>query len=185
MSIMLDDGNGNAVLSGATNYKTVIGQGLPKFEMGWTNTFKYKSWDLNFFLRGSFGHNLINTNRAFYENPTVASLYNVVKTKYFNPDLKDAQIFSSLYVEKGDFVKLDNATVGYNFTLGPKASSQVRNLRAYFTARNLFTITGYTGADPEVRYSDNLNGNILAPGIDRRATWVLTRSFTLGVNIGL
>ncbi|QEC68198.1 SusC/RagA family TonB-linked outer membrane protein [Panacibacter ginsenosidivorans] len=183
---LFDDGNGNAVLSGATTYKTVIGHGLPKFEMGWTNTFTYKNFDLNFFLRGSFGHDLINTERAFFENTNVASIYNVVNTKYFNPDLNDAQIFSSLFVEKGDFVKLDNATLGYNFNISKKGGmASVRSIRAFITGHNLFTITGYTGADPEVRYSDNLNGNILAPGIDRRSTWVLTRSFTLGVNIGL
>ncbi len=181
---LFDDGKGNAVLSGATNYKTVIGHGLPKFEAGWTNTFSYGNFDLNFFLRGSFGHDLINTNRAFYENPAVASIYNVVNTKYFNPALKDAQIFSSLYVEKGDFVKLDNATLGYSFNIKKGGTYGLRNLRAFITGHNLFTITGYTGADPEVRYSDNLTGNILAPGIDRRGTWVLTRSFTLGVNVG-
>jgi len=182
---LFDDGKGNAVLSGATSYKTVIGHGLPKYEMGWTNSFSYKNFDFNFFLRGSFGFDLINTNRAFYENPSVASLYNVVKTKYFNPDLKDAQIFSSLYVEKGDFVKLDNATIGYNFQINKKANS-IRSVRAFISGHNLFTITGYTGADPEVRYSDNLTSppNILAPGIDRRGTWVLTRSFTFGVNVG-
>lgn len=180
---LFDDGKGNAVLSGATNYKTVIGHGLPKYEVGFTNTFTYGNFDFNFFLRGSFGHDLINTNRAFYENPSVASLYNVVKTKYFNANLKDAQLFSSLYVEKGDFVKLDNATLGYNFKVSKRAGS-VRSVRAFVSGHNLFTITGYTGADPEVRYSDNLNGNILAPGIDRRSTWVLTRSFTLGVNVG-
>jgi TonB-linked SusC/RagA family outer membrane protein len=176
---LFDDGKGNAVLSGQTTYKTVIGHGLPKFELGWSNTFAYGAFDLNVFLRGSFGHDLINTQRAFYENPAVASSYNVVNTKYFDPTLKDAQLFSSLYVEKGDFVKLDNATVGYNI---PIKSNSFRNVRAFLTGRNLFVITGYTGADPEVRYSDN--GNILAPGIDRRGTWVLTRSFTLGVNVG-
>jgi iron complex outermembrane receptor protein len=182
--ILADDGTGKPVPASTGTYKTVIGHGLPKFEMGWTNTFNYGNFDLNFFLRGSFGFDLINTNRAFYENPAVASLYNVVKTKYFNPSLKDAQIFTSLYVEKGDFVKLDNATLGYNFNIAKKANG-VKSFRAFLTGHNLFTITGYTGADPEVRYTDNLNGNILAPGIDRRGTWVLTRSFTLGVNIGL
>ncbi|MEP6748841.1 MAG: SusC/RagA family TonB-linked outer membrane protein [Bacteroidota bacterium] len=180
-----DDGKGNAVLATATTYKTIIGHGLPKFEMGWTNTFTYKNWDLNFFLRGSFGHDLINTERAFFENPTVASIYNVVKTKYFDPKLNDAQLFSSLYVEKGDFVKLDNATIGYNFNIKKGGRNGIRNVRAFISGHNLFTITGYTGADPEVRYSDALTGNILAPGIDRRATWVLTRSFTFGVSIGL
>ena len=185
--LLFDNGNGVAVSADSTNYKTVIGHGLPKFEMGWTNTFTYKNWDLNFFLRGSFGHDIINTERAFFESPQVAALYNVVKTKYYDPNLRQAsQLFSSLYVEKGDFVKLDNATLGYTFNVGKKGTmSGIRNIKAFVTGRNLFTITGYTGADPEVRYSDNLNGNILAPGIDRRATWVLTRSFTFGVNIGL
>jgi len=187
---LFDDGKGNAVLATSTTYKTVIGHGLPKFEMGWTNTFSYGNWDLNFFLRGSFGHNIINTERAFYENPSVASIYNVVKTKYWNPDLKDAQLFSSLYVEKGDFVKLDNATLGYNFNIKKGGKNGVRSIRAFFSGHNLFTITGYTGADPEVRYSDQIGSlvgttsNILAPGIDRRTTWVLTRSFTFGVNLG-
>ncbi len=182
---LFDDGTGKAVRADSTTYKTVIGHGLPKFEMGFTNTFSYGHWDLNFFLRGSFGHDLINTERAFFENPTVASVYNVVTTKYFNPNLKDAQIFSSLYVEKGDFVKLDNATLGYTFDVKKGNRSGIRNLKAFVSARNLFTITGYTGADPEVRYSDKLNNNILAPGIDRRDTWVLTRSFTFGVSLGL
>jgi TonB-linked SusC/RagA family outer membrane protein len=182
--ILADDGTGKTVPASTGTYKTIIGHGLPKFELGWTNTFNYGNFDLNFFLRGSFGFDLINTNRAFYENPSVASLYNVVKTKYFNPNLKDAQIFTSLYVEKGDFVKLDNATLGYNFNISKKPGG-VKSFRAFVTGHNLFTITGYTGADPEVRYVDNLNGNILAPGIDRRSTWVLTRSFTIGVNVGL
>lgn len=184
---LFDDGKGNAVADN-NNYKTVIGNGLPKFEMGWSNTFRYSKWDLNVFLRGAFGHDLINTYRAFYENPTVASVYNVVKTKYYNPKVNDAQLFSSLFVEKATFVKLDNATIGYTFALkkdGAPAGG-FRNLRAYVTGYNLFVITGYTGADPEVRYADQSTfpPNILAPGIDRRENWVLTRSFTLGVNLG-
>lgn len=158
-----------------------IGNGLPDFDLGFTNTFRYKNWDLNFFLRGTFGHQLINTYRAFYENPNVASSYNVVYTKYFNPKITDGQIFSSLFVEKASFVKLDNATLGYNFNVKGKMG-MFRNIRAYLTGQNLFTITDYTGVDPEVRYSDG--SNVLAPGVDRRETWVLARGFTLGLNLG-
>ncbi len=183
---LFSDGKGNAVIAkdevNSPNYQTVIGNGLPKWEAGWTNTIVYKKWDLNLFLRGSFGHQLINTQRAFYENPNVSSAYNVVNTKYFNPSLKDGQIFSSLYVEKGDFVKLDNATLGYTFNVDKNNKAGVKSVKAFLSGHNIFTITGYTGADPEVRYSDN--GAILAPGIDRRATWVLARSFTLGINVG-
>jgi len=183
---LFDDGKGNPVNN--NNYRTIIGNGLPRYEMGWTNTFKYSRFDLNIFFRGAFGHQLINTYRAFYENPTVSSVYNVVNTKYYNPSVKDAQLFSSLFVEKASFVKLDNATIAYTLPLkkegGP--SGGFRSLRVFLTGYNLFVITGYTGADPEVRYADqSVNpANILAPGIDRRENWVLTRSFTFGANLG-
>jgi iron complex outermembrane receptor protein len=167
---------------------TEIGNGLPKFQYGWTNTFRYKNFDFNFLLRGSVGHDLINTYRAFYENPNVASSYNVVSTKYFNPAVTDGQVFSSLFVEKASFVKLDNATLGYTFQLPTEGA--VKSLRWYITGQNLFLISDYTGVDPEVRFADvsrNDRGvvttNVLAPGVDRRENWVFTRSFTLGVNI--
>ena len=178
------DKDGKPVLANANPERGYIGNGLPKFEWGWTNTFRYKNFDLNFFLRGSHGHQLINTFRAFYENPNVATSYNVVNTKYFDPKITDAQIYSSLHVEKASFVKLDNATLGYNVPIskGSKFGSVVRNMRLYLTGQNLFVATNYTGVDPEVRYTDG--GNVLAPGIDRRETWVYTRTFTFGLNIG-
>ncbi|MES1197812.1 MAG: SusC/RagA family TonB-linked outer membrane protein [Chitinophagaceae bacterium] len=170
--------------------ETNIGNGLPDFEFGWSNTLTYKKFDFNFFLRGSIGQDIVNTFRAFFENPNVATTYNVVNSKYFDATLKDpSPKFSSLFVEKGSFVKLDNATIGYTASL-PK-SGPFRSLRAYITAQNLFMITGYTGVDPEVRYADTgssttapLTINVLAPGVDRRETWVLSRSFTLGINLG-
>ncbi|MGZ8558360.1 MAG: SusC/RagA family TonB-linked outer membrane protein [Chitinophagaceae bacterium] len=176
---LFDDGTGKAVLS--DTYKTKIGNGLPKFELGWTNTFRYKNFDFNFFLRGSFGHDIVNTYRAFFENstPTNIASYNVVTTKYFDPALKSQPTFSSLYVEKGSFVKLDNATLGYDFNF--KGNSPIKGLRVFVNGQNLFVITDYTGIDPEVRYS--YGGNILAPGVDARDTWVRTRSFTLGANL--
>lgn len=177
-----DDGNGKPTSS--TDYQRQIGNGLPNFEFGWTNTFRYKRFDLNFFLRGTIGHDLINTYRAFYENPNVATSYNIVKTKYYNPAVTDGQIFSSLFVESASFAKLDNATLGYNFKVKP--NGVIRNIRAYVSGQNLFVITGYTGADPEVRYTDanpDRSPNPLAPGVDRRETWILSRTFTLGVNV--
>jgi iron complex outermembrane receptor protein len=177
-----DDGNGKPTSS--TDYKRKIGSGLPDFEFGWTNSFRYKRFDLNFFIRGTIGHDLINTYRAFYENPNVASSYNIVKTKYFDPAVTDGQIFSSLFVEKASFAKLDNATLGYNFKVSPNGI--IKNIRAYISGQNLFVITDYTGADPEVRYTDpndDRSPNPLAPGVDRRETWILSRTYTLGVNV--
>lgn len=173
------DSSGKAVSSDA--YKTKIGNGLPKFELGWTNTFRYKNFDFNFFLRGSFGHDIVNTYRAFFENSTPSNIasYNVVTTKYFDPALTSQPTFSSLFVERASFVKLDNATLGYDFNF--KSDGPIKGLRAFINGQNLFVITDYTGIDPEVRYS--YGGNILAPGVDARDTWVRTRSFTIGANL--
>lgn len=177
---LYEDGQGGTTTDNNV-YQTYIGNGLPKFELGWSNTFRYKNLDLNFFFRGVFGHDLINTYRAFYENssPGVVSSYNVVNTQYFNPEVKVGQSFSSLFVEKASFVKLDNATIGYNFNFGQ--GKDVKGFRVFVTGQNLFVITDYSGVDPEVRYDDG--GNILAPGVDRRETWVRSRAFTLGVNL--
>lgn len=162
--------------------ETVIGQGLPNFQVGWNNTFTYRNWDLNFFLRGSVGHDLVNTFRAFYEAPGVATSYNVVNTEYFDPTLDDAPRFNSYHVEDADFLRLDNATLGYNVQLSEGVL--LSRLRLYVSAQNLFTITNYTGVDPEVRLVDAANGDDpLAPGIDRRNTWFTTRGYTFGVNL--
>jgi TonB-dependent starch-binding outer membrane protein SusC len=175
---LFDDGTGKTDTIGG--YKTKIGNGLPKFELGFTNTFRYKNFDLNFFIRGAFGHDIVNTYRAFFENSTANNIasYNVVKSKFYDPNLKSQPTFSSLYVENGTFVKLDNATLGYEFNIKDGA---FKSIRAYVTGQNLFVITDYTGVDPEVRYS--YGGNILAPGVDARDTYVRTRAFTLGVNL--
>lgn len=178
-SYYFDNIDGDTVNVNDLDDQTIIGNGLPDFEMGWVNTFRYGNFDLNFLIRGSFGHDLINTYRAFYENPNVASTYNIVNTKYYNPDITGGQVFSSLFVEDASFAKLDNMTLGYVFKTSE--NSWFKSLRVFATGRNLFVITDYTGVDPAVRYADG--DNVLAPGVDRRDTWVLTRSYSLGVNV--
>lgn len=154
--------------------QTVIGNAFPTFQLGWSNSFTFGNFDLNLFFRGTFGHDIVNTNRVFLENPT-GGVYNVVKTKYYNEKLSDVPIMSDFYVEKGDFIKLDNVTLGYSLPFDSKAIS---NLRIYLTGQNLFTITGYTGVDPELRQA-----NPLAAGVETRSSSVRTRSFSLGLNL--
>lgn len=169
-----------------------LGQGVPSLELGWTNAMTYKNWDLNLFFRGAFGHSLVNTFRAFYEpiDPGAINSYNRTKTDLQVPSLEVAQ-FSSLYVEKADFLRLDNVTLGYNFDMSNNAN--FKNIRVYFNAQNVFTITNYTGIDPEPSLQDRGavdNGgspgdpNVLAPGLDRRYNYFTARTFTFGVNVG-
>ena len=93
----------------------VLGNGVPDFELGWTNRVSIGEWNINAFFRGAFGHSLVNTFRAFYE-PRIStqSSYNFVTTDNAVDGLTSAR-FSSLYVEKADFVKLDNLTISPTF----------------------------------------------------------------------
>ena len=151
----------------------VLGSGIPDLEIGWSNQITIGDYTINAFFRGAFGHSLVNTFRAFYE-PRVGSQksYNYVNTELANPEIKNAN-FSSLYVEEADFFKLDNLTI----------SRQVNdNMNLSLNVQNAFVITDYTGSDPEPALFDLLDGNPLAPGIDRRNSYYSARSFTLGIN---
>jgi len=172
--------------------RTVVGNGLPKFTLGWNNSFNFGQFDFNFFLRGAFGHDLVNSYRGFYENlePTTINNYNVVNTKYYDPRITKAVVNSS-HVEKASFLRLDNTSLGYNVKLGSEKS--ITRLRIYIAGQNLFTITKYSGVDPEVRYADvndSDNGfrpgpsDPLAPGVERRSTYFTTRIYTIGINLG-
>jgi TonB-dependent starch-binding outer membrane protein SusC len=167
----------------ATDMK-VLGNGIPALEVGWTNTITVKNWDINIFFRGAFGHSLVNQFRGFYEplDPGAINSYNRIKTDKAVPGLISAQ-YSSLYVEKADFVKLDNMTIGYNIGTG---SSFVKNFRIYASGQNLLQITGYTGIDPEPVLADPEADpdDVLAPGMDRRNNYYTARTFTLGLNLG-
>ena len=81
------------------------------------------------------------------------------------------------HIERGDFVKLANATLGYTLPLRGAISEYLSFARVYVSGQNLFTISGYSGLDPEV------SNYFLAPGIDDRDKYPTLRSFTFGVNV--
>jgi TonB-linked SusC/RagA family outer membrane protein len=171
-----------------------LGNGIPDLELGWTNQVTFKNWDFNAFFRGAFGHSLVNTYRAFYEpiDPGAINSYNRISTDEAVDGLTSAQ-FSSLYVEKANFLKLDNVTLGYTFNTAK--SSNIKSLRVYANIQNAFVITNYTGIDPEPILQDfgpSDNGgfigttpDVLSPGIDRRNNYFTARTFTFGVSLGL
>jgi iron complex outermembrane receptor protein len=190
------DKNGNLILEDVTkdgridmNDRVVVGNGLPNFLIGLGNAFRYKNWDLDIFFRGDFGHNLVNTYRAMFENPRNISYYNVPKTAVAlrNPVSGtlinySAGAFTDRFVENASFLALDNFSLGYNFSLA--AHSPFSKIRVYLAGNNLFYLTGYQGSDPNPRYADNLYSiDPLVPGIDQRNTWPRTRSLTFGVNV--
>jgi len=187
---MINADQGNALNPDGDFQK--LGSGLPSLELGWTNNITIGNFDINAFFRGAFGHSLVNTFRAFYEpiDPGAINSYNRVTSDLAVSGLTSAQ-FSSLYVEKADFLKLDNLTFGYNIDL-PETSS-FKNVRLYVSGQNLFVLTNYSGIDPEPVLADGgaaSNGDFtggsdpLSPGIDRRNNYFTARTFTFGVNVG-
>jgi hypothetical protein len=150
-----------------------IGNANPFCMLGWSNTFKYRQWDLNFALRAQIGGDVLNMYRLYYENWQSLGR-NIVHSQLDNPDFIGTGQYSSKYVEDASFLKLDNITLGYNF---PKICKYISNLRIFATAQNVFCITGYKGLDPEV----SLSG--LTPGIEYLYYYPKTTTITLGVNL--
>lgn len=167
----------------------VLGNGVPDLELGWTNQIQIGDWSINAFFRGAFGHSLVNTFRAFYEpRLSTQTSYNFVNTENAVDGLTTAR-FSSLYVEKADFFKLDNLTISRQFNLNDAA---IRSIQVSLMIRNAFVITNYSGIDPEPSLVDRGsagNGNttiasdVLSPGIERRNNYFNSRVFALGVNL--
>ncbi len=180
------DGEGNRVgyddFAGMRNSdnKHILGNGLPKFYGGWNNTFRYKNWDLAVTMRGAFGFQILNFQRMFYENTGIMN-YNRLKSsqdKVFGKAVLNKEMpleFNSYYIEDGDFWKIDNITLGYNFQ--QTGIKYVDSIRLYASMSNALTITGYKGIDPEV------NRVGLSPGNDERDKYPTTRTFTIGANI--
>jgi TonB-dependent starch-binding outer membrane protein SusC len=157
----------------------VLGNGIPKFRAGWTNTFRYKNFDLSIVMSGAFRYQIMNQQRMFYENPNIN--YNVLRSAMDNVYGKRKlaylnQAFVSYYIEDGDYVKIENATLGYNLDMSKL--KYVRSLRFYVSGSNLATITGYKGIDPEIP-----RGNIRLQGIDNRDKYPIVRTFTVGLDI--
>jgi hypothetical protein len=153
----------------------VIGNAIPKLYAAWSNTFSYKNFDLRAYFRGKFGHDILNTMALSYGNQVTKT--NLLKSAYGKyAGIKDTYMYSDYYIEKGDYVKIDELTLGYTFRL---KTQYIRNMRLYVTAQNVATITGYTGNDPD--FIQDLG---LGAGIDERGPYPSTRSFLIGINVG-
>lgn len=162
-------------------YRQYLGTGLPKVYLGWNNTFRYKNFDLSFQMTSQLGFKILNEPRAFYENNSIAynRLKSVKKAPYggqYTLSSAQKQTIVSYYLERGDFLKMTNMTIGYTVPLSE--NKYIKGIRAYVSGDNLFCITGYDGLDPELS-----NSEATYAGIDRRDKYPVIRSFTFGVNV--
>ena len=160
-----------------SNDRTVIGRGWPIHTGGFTNDFSYRGFDLSVFFQWSYGNDIMNVNRQFFERTNSKNLNQFASyADRWTPENPDSDIpstansssnsvISSRIIEDGSFLRLKALTLGYTFPNKLLARSGISTLRVYVAAQNLWTITGYSGYDPEV----SIRNSALTPGIDYSA----------------
>ena len=177
--LLIYDNKGNAVPAAQADptYKRNIGNGAPKHFLSWSNSLSYKNWDLSMLFRSALGFEIFNM-RKYGMGLKGSGTDNVLRKAY--TDYADVEssggIISSYFLEKGNYFKLDNVTLGYSYS--PKSRQLVENLRIYLTAKNVFTLTGYEGNDPSIVTSTGIT-----PGIDSNSAYPQATNFTLGVTV--
>lgn len=167
--------------------KTYIGDPNPLFTFGLTNSFSYKGFNLNVFIQGSVGNDVFNASMG--DTQGMYDLKNQsteVLRRWRTPgqitDIPKAGFNlqpSSFFVEDGSYLRLKDVTLSYNFRGNLLTRAGISRLQPYFTASNLFTLTNYSGMDPEVNEWGNSGA---VQGIDW-GTYPHSKTFVFGVNV--
>lgn len=172
------------------NDRTIIGCGQPLHTGGFGSSFRYKNFDLNLFFQWSYGNNVLNANRLIFENGTKLNLNQFESyidrfDRQKNPGsdiprvmANGMDVYSSRVVEDGSFLRLRNVTMGYTLPARFTRKRRIDNLRIFATAENIWTLTRYSGPDPEV----STRNSVLTPGFDWSA---YPRAFGLTAGVSL
>jgi len=181
------DTNGDRVVN--SDDKHDLGSAQPDFTFGFSNTVNYKGLDLSFLFQGSYGNKLFNFLQQKLEIPTLslnASAVLLDRWSTVNPNGKYPKATNApvsqvadIYIEDGSYAKLKNITLGYTFSKGLIEKINIKQLRLYVSAQNLWTWTKYTGYDPEVNFFDSDNTK---QGIDY-GVYPSTKTFLAGLNL--
>ncbi len=161
------DVNGDNQITDAD--KQAYKKGTPDAYYGFSSRMTYKNFDFNFTLRGSLGnyvYNNVNSSTGYLGNTLEApgDFFRNGSTDLLNTNFTSGQFFSDYYISRADFLKLDNASIGYTVPM------EKITLRATLTGTNLFTITEYDGIDPEI--SNGIDNNF----------YPRPRGFVVGLN---
>lgn len=191
------DVNGDGVLSDADRVK--LGSPWPSLTYGANMDFSYKGFDLNILLQGVAGNEIFHVNKfstypiKYFGGSGVinasAEVLNrwtpenggntVPRLTYTDANGNYANV-SSFYIEKGDFLRLRNVTLGYSLPSGLFADEGlIKRIRVYVSAQNLLTFTQYSGFDPEIGSTSPL-----ASGVDD-GVYPIPRTYMLGLRVGL
>lgn len=207
---MFEDINKDGVIN--EKDRDYIGNPEADFTFGIGNTFTYKGFDLNIFLSGSYGNEVVNYQRRWLENPRentnlLKSALGYAQLELINADgpndYRNVQIvggdpfmprigassasstsnyrYSNNFIEDGSYLRVKNISLGYNFPNEVNSKLRIQNLKVYTNVQNLFTITKYSGFDPEI---GSINQDALLTGIDN-ARYPSPLIFTVGINVKL
>ncbi len=169
--------------------RTLIGCGQPLHTGGFNNSFNWKSFDLNIFFSWSYGNDILNANRLVFESGWKAQT-NQFSTfaNRWTPDNPTSDIprtsatgseeYSSRVIEDGSYLRLKNVSLGYTIPSRQLRKAGISSMRIYVSADNIWTLTNYSGPDPEV----STRNSVLTPGFDWSA-YPRAYGFTAGVNI--
>lgn len=185
------DLNGDGIIN--TDDRTMIGRGLPIHTGGFTNNFEYKGFDLNIFFQWSYGNDVLNANRLFFDSGFQKKRELNQYASYigrWTPENPDSDIpaatnsssnivISSRVVEDASFLRLKAVTLGYTLPNTFLKKYGIDNARIYVAAQNLWAITGYSGYDPEV----SVRNTALTPGLDF-SSYPRALSVSFGINLG-
>ncbi|MBE4950619.1 SusC/RagA family TonB-linked outer membrane protein [Chryseobacterium culicis] len=173
-----EDVNGDGRID--QNDRKIFEGAIPNFTFGINSYMKYKKFDFSFSLIGQTGGYLVNNTALDLNINNLASDRNVLKNFYESgANFTNQPQLSSLYLEKSDFIRLNNVRLGYTFN-----TSQLKFLKSinlYVSAQNLVTLTSYSGYDPLVDTNKQVSGN-QSLGIDY-TTYPSAKTFIFGATV--
>ncbi len=192
------DLNGDGFVS-ADSDRVALGSPQPKFYGGLNLDASYKSFDFNAYFYGVYGNKLLNyvesslesfqkrgsegvenVSQEYFDNRwTPANPSNRYSRATANDDAIGSNIPSSVWVENGSFLRLKNLTIGYTLPGVLMQKASISKIRVYVSTQNLFTITNYSGLDPEIGIQ---NGNATQNGVDN-GTYPTSKFYTVGLNV--
>lgn len=182
------DQDGDGVIT--TKDRTVIGNAVPKWYGGITNTFNYKGVDLGIMFQFNYGNDVYNATRLYATQTQnertnqlveVADRWTPTNASNLVPSAKGyvKNELYSRYIEDGSFLRLKNVTLGYTIPTQWTKKAYISKLRLYASGQNLFCLSGYSGYDPEV---SSASGSPMTPGLDWGA-YPKSRVITFGIDI--
>ncbi|MCG2462750.1 SusC/RagA family TonB-linked outer membrane protein [Flavobacteriaceae bacterium F89] len=156
--------------------------GLPKLNIGFNTSLRYKQIDFTTSWYGQFGHYLYNNTANAYFYTSAFNGGRNMPYSYLSrgQSANDVATPSSLYLEKGDFFRLANLGLGYTFDMS--GSKYINGLRVFFNGSNLLTFTGYSGFDPEVSVAVSNSNGVPSAGIDYLG-YPNNKTFAFGLNL--